>query len=138
MTSLESTSDLGRTESSETRDVANTTLDWEYAPQLAKNGIQRLVLVPLSGPKLTLWPGQKLTVGRATPSDLCIPGDFLMSRHHLSIECHSQFAVLNDEHSTNGTFLNGNAVKQANLSDRDRIVAGKSTFCIRVIAARLP
>ena len=136
MTSRESTSDLNRTETSDTREEPSTTLDWDFSPHLAKNGIQRLVLVPQSGPKLTLLPGQTLTVGRAKPSDLCMPGDFLMSRHHFSIECHSQIAVLNDEHSTNGTFLNGNVVQQANLSDRDRIVAGKSTFFVRVIAKR--
>ncbi len=62
-----------------------------------------------------------------------VPSDYLMSRRHFSIECESGVAILKDEQSTNGTFLNGERVHAASLADRDRISAGMTMFFVQLI-----
>ena len=111
----------------------NSTLDWDGDLRFPIAKIQRLVLVTPNGPKQILVPGQKLTVGRTLESLHSVPNDYLMSRRHFSIECESGLAILKDEQSTNGTFLNGTRVTASSLSNRDRIVAGLSTFIVRLI-----
>jgi pSer/pThr/pTyr-binding forkhead associated (FHA) protein len=57
-----------------------------------------------------------------------------MSRRHFTIECESGMALIKDLQSTNGTFLNGKRVQAESLSDRDRVIAGLTTFIVRLIA----
>lgn len=111
----------------------NSTLDWERDPRLPLAKLQRLVLAVPNGPKLTIIPGQKLTVGRTAESDHIVSNDHHISRQHFSIECDSGVATLEDEQSTNGTFLNGIRVQSATLADRDRITAGLTTFFVRLV-----
>lgn len=136
MASLDNEFDPNGTQAAALSGAADSTLDWECHSSLAVDSIQRLVIVPSSGPRLTLIPGQELIIGRAKPSDHCLPGDCLMSRCHFSIVCETRLAMLKDMQSTNGTYLNGNRVRLASLSDRNLIVAGKSTFSVRLIRKR--
>ena len=132
MSSPDCKTNLDDTLDSDSLRSTNSTLDWEGNSRFPIAKIQRLVLVTPNGPKQILVPGQKLTIGRTLESVHSVPNDYLMSRRHFSIECESGMAILKDEQSTNGTFLNGNRVRAASLADRDRITAGMTTFFVRL------
>jgi ABC-type multidrug transport system ATPase subunit len=95
----------------------------------------RLRLGALDGPELLLTaeplhePGRQrvLSVGRSRSCDIVVR-DPLVSRHHATIAISEQ-AVLRDEGSFNGTFLNGNRVDgEATLRVGDQIGVGSSTL----------
>ena len=79
-----------------------------------------------------LAPGETMTVGRTTDAKLTAPRDKKMSREHFSIKCCEDRAVVRDLNSTNGTFVNGISVSQTQVYDGDQIVAGTTTFTIRL------
>lgn len=95
----------------------------------------RLRLGSLDGPELLLSsepPRQQrkqrvLSVGRSRSSDILV-NDPLVSRHHATIALGDQ-AVLRDEGSFNGTFINGDRVEgEATLHIGDQIGLGSSTL----------
>ncbi len=87
-----------------------------------------LVPVPTQG----LLPGQSMNVGRTWDSDMRVPCDKKMSRTHFSIECHDDHAIVRDLRSTNGTFVNGMSTQESKVYDGDQIVAGTTTFTVRL------
>jgi pSer/pThr/pTyr-binding forkhead associated (FHA) protein len=72
--------------------------------------------------------GQTVQVGRNEWADFKVPEDQMMSRLHFAIESGSEFCVLRDLGSRNGTFVNGAPVNSVQLSDGDQILAGQSRF----------
>ncbi|MCA9138670.1 MAG: FHA domain-containing protein [Planctomycetales bacterium] len=50
---------------------------------------------------------------------------------HFSLICDATGFVIKDLASTNGTFLNGRRIEQANVSNGDMIRAGFSVFEVR-------
>jgi hypothetical protein len=96
----------------------------------------RIFLVVQSGPRTgqrtRLNPGQSLRVGRTTKSDLAFAEDPLMSSIHFELECGENACRFRDLNSLNGTSLNGQRVKQSNLMDGDKIVAGGTTFLLQM------
>ena len=79
-----------------------------------------------------LRPGSKLTVGRTSDADWCVAGDEKMSRVHFELECRDQTVVLRDLESTNGTRVNGTKFRELTLYHGDQIVAGATTFSVRI------
>ena len=69
-----------------------------------------------------------VTIGR-DPSNSVHLDDPTVSSHHCRIEYKSDRFVLIDCESTNGTFLNGQATREACLQHGDRISIGHSEFC---------
>jgi pSer/pThr/pTyr-binding forkhead associated (FHA) protein len=77
-------------------------------------------------------PGQSRTFGRTDLVNHRIGGDPCLSGTHFAIRCEMQRAVLLDLSSTNGTFINAARIREAELQDGDRIVAGTTIFTVRL------
>ena len=69
------------------------------------------------------------TLGRGHDCDIVLNDKFL-SHHHSRIFCEKNVYYLEDLDSTNGTFLNGNALSDEaiELIDGDRIALGQAEF----------
>ena len=82
-----------------------------------------------------IMPGAIRTVGRATGADFIVDAA-LVSRVHcrLTVSADGDLDVT-DLDSTNGTFVNGQRVQQAPLSDGDRIQVGRLELLVTREAA---
>ncbi|MCX8035965.1 MAG: FHA domain-containing protein [Candidatus Sumerlaeia bacterium] len=65
----------------------------------------------------------RITIGRDINNDIVI-AEKAVSRSHCRIECLADGWQLTDLESTNGTYLNGIAIRQSRLKDGDVIVVG--------------
>ncbi len=85
-----------------------------------------------SAPVMSLFvdPGQHLVVGRVHPADFRVPDDPLMSSQHFCIRCDETSCAVEDLNSTNGTLVNGKAIRVKELHDGDRIQCGNTAFQI--------
>lgn len=77
------------------------------------------------GAEVTLPAEGELLVGRAPEVDLALTED-MVSRRHARFTAHGQELSITDLGSTNGTFVNGEKVRRADLHLRDRILIGTS------------
>jgi pSer/pThr/pTyr-binding forkhead associated (FHA) protein len=82
----------------------------------------------LSGQKIWLRDGQTMQFGRTEAADCSIVDDELLSRLHFAVDSEPNQCRIRDLGSRNGTFLNGDAVKVAILTDGDQIEAGRTSF----------
>jgi uncharacterized protein YjbI with pentapeptide repeats/pSer/pThr/pTyr-binding forkhead associated (FHA) protein len=85
--------------------------------------------------RLILWlkEGQSLTVGRSGDrSDFTVAHDARMSGAHFIVSCESLGCRILDTGSTNGTFINGLPIKDAELRAGDIILAGETVFDVRI------
>lgn len=100
----------------------------------------RVVLTITSGPregtKLLLTPHQSLTIGRTERADVALPSDTKLSGCHFEVLADHTGCILRDLESTNGTWVNEEAVHQAVLRDGDIIVAGETEFRISIEGER--
>jgi hypothetical protein len=89
----------------------------------------------LAGKKLSVSPGSQLTIGRAPGrANFAIPHDSFMSSLHFAVECGPEGSRVQDRKSSNGTFLNGERITEAALSDGDEIRSGRTVFLVRIVA----
>ncbi len=86
------------------------------------------------GKQLEVRAGQTLKVGRQDQADLVMREDAMMSNVHFTLTCDGQACRLRDSKSRFGTLLNQERVTEAVVHDGDRIVAGGTTFVVRLIA----
>jgi len=70
---------------------------------------------------------ERLILGRGPGVDFAFD-DPDMSRQHASIECTEEGPGIRDLGSTNGLFVNGDAVQAAELENGDRVQLGGLTF----------
>src|SRR5436189_5476496 len=73
----------------------------------------------------------QMVIGRETTCDVRIPVP-TVSQKHCRITLEGEALRLIDLDSTNGTFHNGNRVKEAQLSAEDKLTIGPVTFVIRI------
>jgi eukaryotic-like serine/threonine-protein kinase len=73
-------------------------------------------------------------IGRNPDAHLCLPEDRFFSRNHCLLEMNPPHSFLRDLNSTNGTFLNGQRVKDAHLKNGDRIQCGETILMVEVTA----
>ena len=76
------------------------------------------------------------TFGRAPETDYRFADDEQISRVHCTIACEGNRFVLRDNHSTNGTLVNGNAVAEVELRASDVIRIGDLE--VEFLAGQLP
>ncbi|MGD8372172.1 MAG: FHA domain-containing protein [Syntrophobacterales bacterium] len=81
--------------------------------------VQSLVLK-----EYTLKKGDSLTIGRHLDNDI-VPKDKTVSNHHAIIEQKGEKLIVLDKVSKNGTFVNGEKVQSAELSNEDVVEIGK-------------
>ncbi len=87
---------------------------------------------------IELQPGRALVVGRAVTSDVPIY-DPTISRRHAEVSLSDRGVKVKDLGSSNGTFLNGARVTEAEASSNDIVTFGKVAFkVIEVTAPQRP
>src|SRR5262249_55375754 len=76
-------------------------------------------------PRIAEFAKDEVSIGRVTGNDLVLPNT-TVSSHHARIYRSNGSWMLADQESTNGTFLNGERVKEpAALSSGDKIAVGE-------------
>src|ERR1041385_7262168 len=73
-------------------------------------------------------------IGRTADSHLYLPDDRFFSRHHCLLEITPPRCLLRDLGSTNGTFVNGRKVSEADLQSGDQIQGGATVLQVEVVS----
>jgi pSer/pThr/pTyr-binding forkhead associated (FHA) protein len=89
-----------------------------------------------SGRKVWLMSGQTVTVGRSNCVDFAVSEDPRISGRHFQIQCSDSACQLTDLNSTNGTLVNGVAVRESPLGDGDEVLAGQTRFVVSIVSDR--
>lgn len=98
--------------------------------QLPTTDEKNAYILFLSGPlvgKICLLEEGSTTLGRAPDAGVSV-NDVRISRHHITIDISGDEAVIRDMNSTNGTFINGQRIKEKRLEDGDKIQISSSTI----------
>ncbi|HEX8697965.1 MAG TPA: FHA domain-containing protein [Myxococcaceae bacterium] len=77
------------------------------------------------GGEFPLKTDKQIVIGRSSELDMVLVED-MVSRKHAKIQVSNGAITIEDLGSTNGTFVNGEKVKQARLKEGDRILIGTS------------
>jgi len=85
-----------------------------------------------AGHRVPLRPGRRVTIGRTKDNTVSLPGA-LVSRRHAILDWNVSEWRLRDAGSTNGTFVNGQRIREVGLTDGSRIVIGE--FALRLAVA---
>ncbi|GLV58836.1 hypothetical protein KDH_56650 [Dictyobacter sp. S3.2.2.5] len=76
----------------------------------------------------------EIVIGRAPTSDILLSKDKLTSRRHATVRYENNQYLLHDEHSANGTFVNGQQLEEATpyaLQDGDQVGIGEHELLFR-------
>ena len=87
---------------------------------------------PYKGRIFSFAQHDSFLIGRNPEAHLCLPDDRFFSRNHCLLEMNPPHSFLRDLGSTNGTFLNGQRVKDASLKNGDRIQCGETILVVEV------
>src|SRR5215210_1222699 len=87
---------------------------------------------PYKGRIFSFAQHDSFLIGRSPDAHLYLPDDRFFSRHHCLLEMNPPHSHLRDLGSTNGTFLNGQRVKDAYLNNGDRIQCGETILVVEV------
>jgi hypothetical protein len=98
------------------------------------HAVLEIVSGPSAGARVELEAGRPVRVGRVSPADLVVSQDPLISNLHFTLVWDGEVCRLKDQQSRFGTKLNGVGVTEAEVRDGDRIVAGQTTFAVRLTA----
>lgn len=82
-----------------------------------------------SGGEIPLMLGDQLVVGREASSDLVLQEEGV-SRQHAKFSVSPGLVEVRDLNSTNGTFVNGRKVPQAELRPGDKVLIGRSIMMV--------
>lgn len=85
---------------------------------------------PHTDRKTWLRPGFSLSVGRTEQCDLALEKDPTLSSKHFVVENNAPVCRIKDSQSTNGTFVNGERISEAELRHGDIIRAGRNEFLV--------
>jgi hypothetical protein len=83
---------------------------------------------PQSGESFTVPAGEVRTIGRTRASNIAIDDDHFMSSLHFEIQNCGDFAEVRDLNSTNKTWVNDVAIRNAKVGAVDEVRAGKTVF----------
>src|SRR3954471_18045861 len=89
----------------------------------------RFISGKYQGGELPLRPNREIIIGRSSDLDMVLVED-MVSRKHAKITTDESVVTIQDLGSTNGTFVNGEKVRKADLKDGDRILIGTSIIKI--------
>src|SRR5512138_3791201 len=99
-------------------------------PRLGGPSKEHAFLLVLAGPQLgTIYPlpaDRDLVLGRRDDADILL-GDDGVSRRHATIRVDGDHALLRDEGSANGIYVDGARVLEAHLSNGSRVHVGMQT-----------
>jgi pSer/pThr/pTyr-binding forkhead associated (FHA) protein len=94
-------------------------------PSGSKNYALKFISGKYQGGEFPLKADKQIVIGRSSELDMVLVED-MVSRKHAKIMIASGAITIEDLGSTNGTFVNGEKVKQARLKEGDRILIGTS------------
>ena len=97
-----------------------------------QEGVQwalRFISGKYQGGEFPLRPNREIIIGRSSDLDMVLVED-MVSRKHAKITTDEHVVTIQDLGSTNGTFVNGEKVRKADLKDGDRILIGTSIIKI--------
>lgn len=94
----------------------------------------RVLSGPHTGRAFTFDQHSTFLIGRSDAAQLCLPDDRFFSRNHCLLEIAPPRCFLRDLGSTNGTFVNGQKVQEAFLSNGDHIQGGQTVLAVEVTA----
>jgi pSer/pThr/pTyr-binding forkhead associated (FHA) protein len=89
----------------------------------------RFISGKYQGGEFPLRPNREIIIGRSSDLDMVLVED-MVSRKHAKITTDDHAVTIQDLGSTNGTFVNGEKVRKADLKDGDRILIGTSIIKI--------
>ena len=92
------------------------------------SGVQfalRFISGKYQGGEFPLKEDREIVIGRSSELDMVLVED-MVSRQHARITTQQGKIVIEDLGSTNGTFVNGEKVKEASLKESDRVLIGTS------------
>jgi len=89
----------------------------------------RFISGKYQGGEFPLRPHREIIIGRSSDLDMVLVED-MVSRKHAKITTDETTVTIQDLGSTNGTFVNGEKVRKADLKDGDRILIGTSIIKI--------
>ncbi|RMH42885.1 MAG: DUF4388 domain-containing protein [Deltaproteobacteria bacterium] len=92
----------------------------------------RFISGKYQGGEFPLRMGREIIIGRSSDLDMVLVED-MVSRRHAKISTTNGEITIQDLGSTNGTFVNGEKITRARLSEGDRILVG--TSIIKLVAA---
>src|SRR6266496_3660843 len=93
---------------------------------------------PYKGRIFTFNQHDSFLIGRTGDAHLCLPDDRFFPRNHCLLEINPPHSFLRDLGSTNGTFVNGQRVREAFLQNGDRIQGGATVLQVEVTAGDQP
>jgi pSer/pThr/pTyr-binding forkhead associated (FHA) protein len=91
----------------------------------AKSFALKFISGKYQGGEFPLKTDKQIVIGRSSELDMVLVED-MVSRKHAKIQVSNGNITIEDLGSTNGTFVNGEKVKQARLKEGDRILIGTS------------
>ncbi len=94
-------------------------------PSAAKSFALKFISGKYQGGEFPLKTDKQIVIGRSSELDMVLVED-MVSRKHAKIQVANGAITIEDLGSTNGTFVNGEKVKQARLKEGDRILIGTS------------
>lgn len=94
-------------------------------PSGSKNYALKFISGKYQGGEFPLKADKQIVIGRSSELDMVLVED-MVSRKHAKIMIANGAITIEDLGSTNGTFVNGEKVKQARLKEGDRILIGTS------------
>jgi tRNA A-37 threonylcarbamoyl transferase component Bud32 len=83
------------------------------------------------GQVLLVPDGGSVVIGRSKNADVCLD-DKMLSRQHMKVESRQGAAFLMDLASSNGTYLNGERVKESRIVSGDKIKIGSHIFHVEI------
>jgi len=92
---------------------------------LASNYALKFISGKYQGGEFPLKRDKQVVIGRSSELDMVLVED-MVSRKHAKITVSEGKILIEDLGSTNGTFVNGEKIKQARLKEGDRILIGTS------------
>jgi diguanylate cyclase (GGDEF)-like protein len=98
----------------------------EATPRSVEERAYLVVLVGTNVGEMYKISGEDIVLGRGGDTDIRLVDEGI-SRFHCRIRAEGELLVVEDMHSRNGTFLNGNRIEQGVLEDGDKIQLGRTT-----------
>lgn len=90
----------------------------------------RIVSGKLEGRVIQVPSRQLVSLGRTVRADISLEDDPLISSKHCEIEHNGTSGIVRDLGSTNGTYLNDQAIREAHLRHNDRLRIGSTELAI--------
>lgn len=92
----------------------------------------RFVSGKYQGGEFPLSEGEEVVVGRSSDLDMVLVEE-MVSRKHAVFRLNAGVLTVEDQGSTNGTFVNGERIEKATLNEGDRVLIG--TSILRVVGS---